>query len=127
MRSASLRTAFRYLPSCVVAAGVFAAAVLDANAQDQMTCTDTAHAYACCQLSSLPAATFLRSCVSDRLKALGPSAKAAESKPKAPVNPVTCHDYAGKFSIDPKSLSAEQLVYLQACVDADIAYRRKGE
>jgi hypothetical protein len=39
---------------------------------------------------------------------------------------MTCHDYAGQFSTKPESLSADQLVYLQACVDADIAYRRKG-
>jgi hypothetical protein len=68
----------------------------------------------------------LPSCIQDKLKALGSSAEAAKGKPTSAVNPVTCHDYAGKFSIKPESLSTDQLVYLQACVDADIAYRRKG-
>jgi hypothetical protein len=86
MNSVFLRTVLRHVASCMVVGGVLAAGVHGANAQAQMTCADTAHAYACCQLSSLPAAEFLKSCVQERLKALGSSARAAERANRRPLS-----------------------------------------
>jgi hypothetical protein len=50
-----------------------------------------------------------------------------EGKPPSAVNPMTCHEYAGRFSTKPETLSPNELVYLEACVDADIGYRRQGK
>jgi len=126
MKKDLLRVALWHATSYALVAGFVVMRSPIANAQAQLTCPDAAHAYACCEISKISAVEFLKSCVHDKLQALGPSGMTAESKPQASVNPVTCHDYAGRFSIKPESLSANELAYLEACVDADIAYRRKG-
>jgi len=126
MKKDLLALALRHAALYALLAGVVVTRPPVANAQTQLTCSETAHAYACCEISKVSAIEFLKSCVHDRLKTLGSSATIPGSKPPSSVNPLTCHDYAGRFSRKPESLSANELVYLEACADADIAYRRKG-
>ncbi len=126
MKKDLLRMVLWHAASYALVAGFVVARTPIANAQAQLTCSEAAHAYACCEISKVSALELLKSCVHDRRQALGPSATTPESKPPSSVNPLTCHDYAGRFSIKPESRSANELVYLEACADADIAYRRKG-
>ncbi|MFZ0694796.1 MAG: hypothetical protein WAN51_11735, partial [Alphaproteobacteria bacterium] len=78
------------------------------------------------ETSNVDALEFLKACVKDRIGARR-DAGAEEKKPQAPLNPVVCHQYAGRLSVEPETLSTDELAYLDACVQTEIGYMRRGE
>ena len=94
------------------------------SAVAQASCAETAHAYGCCQLTSVSGLEFLKSCVQARRLDLQPAVPAAGAKPAA-VNPLTCRHYGAEFSNGPGALAADQLAYLERCLEADIVFRRE--
>jgi len=117
---------FSVLATALVA-GLVALSPARAQAEQKLTCPGTARAYADGEISSAGAAEFLKSCVEQRIAALGATAEVEKSKPKGALNPMTCHQYAGKLAVEPGALSAAELAYLETCVDTEIGYLKKGE
>jgi hypothetical protein len=98
-----------------------------ATAQAQLTCPETARAYASGEISNVSALEFLRSCVKDRIGALAAAGKGAKGKAQAAMNPLICHQYAGRLAVEPEKLARDELDYLEACVQTDIGQMRRGE
>jgi len=77
----------------VLASGLISGLIVlcasSAGAEAQLTCSETARAYASYETSNVDALEFLKACVKDRIGARR-DAGAEEKKPQAPLNPVIC-------------------------------------
>jgi hypothetical protein len=107
--------------------GFLALYASSASAQAQLTCPETARAYASGEIDNVKALEFLSSCVKDRIGALEAAGKAGKGEPQGAMNPMICHQYAGTLAVEPEKLSRDELDYLEACVQTDIGYMREGK
>jgi len=120
----------RQIGSIVLASGLILGIVLyapSASAEAQLECSETARAYASGEISKVDALEFLRSCVKDRIAALGGAGNGGKGGLEGAMNPMICHEYAGKLAVEPENLTAGELAYLDACVQTDIGYMRSGK
>jgi hypothetical protein len=107
--------------------GLIALYASSASAEAQLTCSETARAYASGEIGNVKALEFLSSCVKDRIGTLEAAGKRGKGGAQAATNPLICHQYAGTLAVQPEQLSRDELDYLEACVQTDIGYMRQGK
>ncbi len=118
---------FSFASALVLASGFAMLAAPAAGDEPYLRCSETARAYASGEIAGIWGSEFLRSCVTDRIKVNKVEAEARKKKPNGATVPETCHQRAGQFAVQPAAMSAAELAYLLACVDADIQYRKEGK
>ena len=96
-----------------------------ARAQEKLTCPWAARAYAQGEIGNVRALEYLNSCIDYRIKEAG--GDAASGKAPTATEPKSCHEKSGLLAINPDVLTLDDLVYLRACVDADLKTFRKAE
>jgi hypothetical protein len=119
------RRSLRRELSIVGASLVTGLVTLSASNAPADSCTDAARAYTCCQVSDIKADLLFKTCIQDRIDVLTSSSKTEKGEPPSAINSLTCHDIAGKFATKFEIVSLSELTYLEACMDADIGYRRQ--
>ena len=121
----------RRIGSTLLASGLISGLIAlypsSASAEAKLTCPETARAYASGEIDSVGALEFLSSCVKDRIGALEAAGKGGKGESLGAMNPMICHQYAGRLAVEPEKLSRDELDYLEACVQTDIGYMRHGK
>ena len=122
----------RRAPTAALILGFLALACLSialdsvgAHAQEKLTCPWAARAYAEGEIGNVRALEYLNSCIDYRIKEAG--GDAASGKAPTATEPKSCHEKSGLLAINPDVLTLDDLVYLRACVDADLKTFRKAE
>lgn len=110
----------------VLASGFAALCAPGASAETNLRCSETARAYATGEIGGIWGSEFLKSCITKEIQARKIAAEVRKNKPEGATIPTICHQRAGQFAIQPGAMSAAELAYFEACIDADIQYRKEG-
>jgi len=93
------------------------------RAQETLTCPWAARADAQGEIGNIRALEYLNSCIAYRLG----EADAAPGTPPPVTEPASCHEKSGLLALNPDSLTRDDLLYLKACVNADLKTFRETE